>query len=136
MEFASYVWPGALLAAIGFVTLFGLLGSEGALAKSKQLSATRDLASGRSGRTKRALFGLAVFLLMCGTCGFFVGIGAIDGQERTRCQQTCVAKGYHEGTIGGSKQMYGNRHAFVACTCTSDFETEPLELRADSLGPR
>ena len=136
MEFASYVWPGALLAAIGFVTLFGLLGSEGALAKSKQLAATRDLASGRSGRTKRVLFGLSVFLLMCGACGFFLGIGAIDGRERARCQQTCEARGYFEGTIGGSKAMEGDEHAFVACTCTSGFETEPLELRADSLGVR
>jgi hypothetical protein len=130
----GYVLPGLAVAGIGFALLFGLLASEGALAKSRQFGATADLISGRAGTTKRLLFAISVLTMGCGLCGTFVGVGRYDDLRRARCVETCTRRGYAKGEIRGSTEMADEkRHAFVACACTGGASPDPLELDADSL---
>lgn len=122
------------LAAIGFIILFVLLASQGAMAKSRQFAAMGDLAAGRAGSGKRALFFLALLAMFFGTCGVFGGVTAGDAQRRKACETTCKDKGYKSGKIRGSAEKSGGKHAFVACACEGGPDPDPLELKADSLG--
>jgi hypothetical protein len=133
-----YLLPGLSLAALGFALLFGLLASQGALAKHRQFAATADLASGRAGTTKRLLFGLSILGLGCGLCGTFAGVGRSDDLRRQRCVETCTQRGYTKGEIRGSTEMSekAGRHAFVACACSGGPDPDPLELEADALMDR
>ncbi|NUP06861.1 MAG: hypothetical protein HOW73_12485 [Polyangiaceae bacterium] len=136
MNHPIYLAPGLLVAAAGFCLLFGLLASEGALGKSRQLAATGDLASGRAGRTKKRLFFVAIAALGLGTCGTFAGVAANDSKRAKACEKTCAERGYAKGHIRGSEKKDANargRSAFVACACEGGPAPDPLELRADTL---
>jgi hypothetical protein len=130
--------PGVLVAMAGFVTLFVLLGRQGALAKSKQLAALGDLASGRAGRGARVAFFIALAGMLVGSCLCFAGVAAGDAERRKACVATCRERGYERGIIQGSTAMdpkNPKRHAFVACACEGG-RPEPLELEADRLPTR
>jgi hypothetical protein len=128
--------PGLLIAAVGFVTLFVLLGASGALAKSKQLAALRELASGRAGRGARLAFFFAVGAMGVGSCLTFAAVAAGDAKRAQACAATCRERGYQRGVIRGSTAKDANnpkRHAFVACACEGGSAPDPLELEADTI---
>lgn len=121
------------MAAVGFVILFGLLGSVSALAKSKQFSAMGALASGKVGSGKRALFFFAVVSMVIGTCGVFGGVAMSDGDRAKACQRACVDSGYGQGKIGSSAHPDPKRPV-AACTCTGGANAAtPFEIRTDAL---
>ena len=131
-----YLLPGVLIAGAGFVVLFALLSSVGALAKSKQLSAIGELASGRAGRAKRVMFFLALAAMGLGACGAFAGVSVSDSERRHACERNCKERGYAKGTVGGSSARDAarpSRHAFVACACEGGPAPDPLEFPADQL---
>lgn len=131
--------PGGLMAAVGFVLLFGLLASQGALDKSKQLGALSDVASGKAGGASKVLLLVALLLMALGACGVFAGVAASDQGRARACAEMCKQRGYTKGTIGGSREMdpkKPGRHAFVACTCAGGANPAPLETRADELPGR
>jgi hypothetical protein len=134
VDIVLYVWPGALLFCCGFVALFGLLASEGALATRRQFGALANVAAGRAGTTKRVVLGCGALAIVCGACGSFTGVAARDGERARRCEQTCTERGYTDATIRGSTEMENEgRHAFVACACTGGPAPDPLELDAEAL---
>lgn len=134
MDVVMYALPGLLLFIVGFFMLFGLLVSEGALAKHKQRSALGKIASGRAGTTKRLVFGCGVLAIICGACGSFTGVGLRDQERARRCEQTCTERGYADAKIRGSTEMESSgQHAFVACACTGGPAPDPLELDAEAL---
>ncbi|HVH41897.1 MAG TPA: hypothetical protein VM925_06120 [Labilithrix sp.] len=129
----QYLVPGLAIAAVGFAVLFGLLASVSALAKSKQLSALRAIASGREGSGKRALFFFAVAAMTIGSCGVFGGVAKSDGERANACQRMCVARGYAAGRIGRSATP-DPKHPKPACTCTGGVTgATPFETSADDL---
>jgi hypothetical protein len=127
--------PGFLVAALGFATLFVLLGRIGGLAKAKQLGAARALAAGRAGRGARIAFFVALGAMGGGTCLTFGGVAARDARRARACVAACRERGYAEGVIRGSVAMdprRPGRHAFVACACAGG-PAAPLELEAERL---
>lgn len=134
-----FLVPGLIVAALGFVLLFGLLISQGALDKSKQFGALSGLASGEGGALGKVLLALALLMMGLGACGVFAGVAASDAGRSRACTNLCKQKGYTRGSIGGSKALdpqNPRRHAFVACTCTGGPNPTPLETRADDLPGR
>jgi len=133
-----YLVPGLIVAALGFVLLFGLLVRQGALDKSKQFGALSGLASGEGGVLGKVLLALALLMMGLGACGVFAGVAASDAGRSRACSDPCKQKGYTRGSIGGSKALdpQTRRHAFVACTCTGGPNPTPLETRADDLPGR
>lgn len=121
----EHLLPGLVLFALGFVILFGLLGSVGAMAKSKQFAAMRDLAKGVNGGGKRALFFVSLLLLAIGMCGTFAGVGQSDLQRANACTALCVARGNTTGRIGPATHPDPKRPS-PACLCEGgapNFET-------------
>ena len=130
-----YVLPGVVLAGVGFVILFSLVASVGALEKSRQLAALGHLASGRAGSGKRALTFVAIALLFFGSCAAFGGVAASDARRARACLGACAAKGHPSGKIGPSEARHPqkpNAAAFVACKCSGG-PGSPVDLPADSL---
>jgi hypothetical protein len=128
--------PGFLVFAAGFLLLFALLARHGALARSKQIGALRDLAAGRRGARGRTLLLLAIGALVAGTCGTFAGVTAGDAARARRCRAACEARGYRAGAIRGSTERdpaNPRRHRFVACACEGGPAPDPLELDSKSL---
>jgi hypothetical protein len=128
----EYMAPGLGLAMIGFVLFFVLLGSVGALAKSKQLSALAFMASGKAGGGKRVLLFLAFGLMFFGACGTFAGVARSDGDRARACTQTCAARGYETGRIGKPTQFADPKHPKPACICEKANRV-PLEISVDEL---
>src|SRR5687768_14883672 len=128
--------PGFLVFAAGFVILFALLAKHGALAKSRQIGALRDMAAGRLGAGSRRLFFVGIIALVVGTCGTFAGVAAKDAARARSCKKLCEERGYREAKIRGSTAMDPNnpkRHAFVACACSGGPAPDPLEIDRESL---
>lgn len=122
---AEYLLPGVALFATGFVILFALLGSVGALAKSRQFSAMRQLASGVSGSGKRAWFFASLGLLAVGMCGTFAGVARSDVKRARACTALCVSRGHTTGRIGAATHR-DPRRPQPACLCeggAAPFET-------------
>jgi hypothetical protein len=114
----------------GFATLFGLLISRGALAKSRQFAAMGDISSGRQGGGSQILLVVAVLLMAVGACGLFAGVAVGDVGRKNGCKDTCIERGYRTGKVQGSKARDPNRpnvHAFVACVCSGGASPD-LEL--------
>ena len=131
----GFVVFGALF-FIGFATIFVLIGRQGALAKSKQLSALGALSRGAAGRGAQLAFFIALGGVFFGACGLFGTVAAGDAQRRKACEETCASRGYAKGAIGPSKEKdpkNKNRPMFVACHCTGHATEPPLELQADVL---
>lgn len=127
--------PGALIAATGFVIVFSLLASSGALAKSKQLGALAHLASGGGGALRRALLFTAFAMMLVGSCGAFAGVASSDRERARACTAECTRRGHTSGRIGPSRASdpkNAKRALFVACVCAGGRD-EPLELRASEL---
>lgn len=136
MRHPAYLAPGLVLAALGFCLFFALLASQGAMAKSKQLAAMGELASGRAGKTKKLLFTCALIALGVGACATFGGVAANDSKRRKACEATCRDRGYEKGAIRGSEKSdpkARGRSLFVACACERGPAPDPLELKADDL---
>ena len=80
MHHYEYLAPGVVLAALGFIALFVLLVSQGAMNKSKQGAATRDLARARAGPGKKRWFVFAVLAMLLG----------FEGAREARVRRVCV----------------------------------------------
>ncbi|MGV3624613.1 MAG: hypothetical protein ACO1OB_27585 [Archangium sp.] len=126
----EHLLPGLVLFALGFVILFGLLGSVGAMAKSKQFAAFRDFAVGQHGGGKRALFFVSLALLAIGMCGTFAGVSRSDYERANACTALCLARGNTTGRIGPSRTPDSKRPR-PACLCEGGAEF--FETPADSL---
>lgn len=129
----QYLLPGLAIAALGFAVFLGLLVSVSALAKSKQLRALGELASGRAGFGKRLLLFLAFAAMVSGSCGMFAGVAKSDGERVKACVRLCVDRGYSEGRIGPSAHPHPKRPV-AACTCSGGASGgTPFETRVDAL---
>jgi len=129
----AYLLPGAMIAALGFATLFGLLASVSALSKSKQLGAMAILAAGEAGGARRLLFFASVLAMVLGTCGAFGGVAASDHERARACQRTCVDRGYAQGRVGPAQKPDRKRPG-PTCGCSGGASAStPLEVHVDDL---
>jgi hypothetical protein len=126
----SYVLPGLVLFAVGFILLFGLLASQSALAKSKQLSALGHVLGGGAGAGKKGLAILALVLLGLGTCASLAGVASKD---RAACTNYCTKLGYKRALLRDSTERDAKdpkRAAFRACACEDGPDPDPHEIVA------
>lgn len=129
----TYLAPGLLVAAVGFAVLFSLLGSVGALAKSKQIGALRAIAAGDAGSGKRKLLFFALSAMALGTCGVFGGVAKSDGERAAACQHACETRRYALGRIGPAAKPTKGRPG-PACLCSGGENAGvPFEMPADDL---
>lgn len=126
--------------ALGFVVLFGLLASEGALNKSKQFGAFGRISSGKAGRGKRISFFLGLSSIILGAIVLFSGVAANDRRQRElleqSCKKTCQERGYTDIELRNSTAKDPNnskRPAFRACVCKGGPAPDPLEIDTQTL---
>lgn len=120
----------ALTFGIGVMLVLSLLFSSGGGDKAKQFAVLGELASGRHGIIKRNLLIVGVVAIAIGSCSSFISVAVGDARLRERCQQSCSAKGYTQGTIGLSANKTSRAHK--VCRCTGE-GLEALELELDGL---
>ena len=128
----AYVLPGAAIAMLGFALLFVQLAAAGALAKSKQIGAMQDMASGKAGSGNKLLLSVAIALMFFGSCGAFAGVAASDSGRRKVCKESCVARGYTEGKITASSKPLPpaeRRAQGPICLCSGGGQ-DPVEIEA------
>jgi hypothetical protein len=123
---------GAALFGGGFITLFIVLGTQNALAKSRQLEALGRVGSGKAGCGPQIALLCGAMAMGGGACACFAGIAVGDAGRARACKEECIRRGHPTGTIQGSKEKDGGRHKFVACMCSGG-SGAPVELRADDL---
>ncbi len=126
----EYLLPGLVMFGAGFVVLFGLLASVGAMARSKQFSALAALASGAHGGSKRAAFFIGWALLFSGACGTFGGVAKSDAARADACTAWCVSRGHTTGRIGAASNP-APKHPKPACLCEGG--ATPLEVSVEAL---
>jgi hypothetical protein len=106
--------------------------ANGGANKSRQFEVLGDLLSGRHGALLRGLLVAALGGLVVGALIAFSAVGSIDAARRKQCQDTCVERGFKQGTMGLSASPDASGRPYKVCKCTGgpdkDQEIDPGKL--------
>jgi hypothetical protein len=124
---SKMLMTGVVIFGASVLLVLVLLATHGGANKSRQFEVLGDLLSGRHGSVMRALLVVAMGGLAVGAMISFSAVGRSDAARRKYCQETCVQRGFTQGTLGLSAGRDASGRSYKVCRCSGGPEKE-LEL--------